>query len=136
MAEPKAKRVTKPKEVVAPDTVEQVVQPEAEKTAEVAVPEVKKPETKAETVTEGKVLSETKRQLEIHRPSFYQVRNAGAKIVVKNIGYGDAYVGEDAVKVGNLDQLISTGGEKVFEGVEVVQYDSASQPVLTFTEIG
>lgn len=129
MAEQKPKATrggSKKEEVVSP--VEQAVKSEA------VEPEVKAEDKKADKV-EAKVLREHEVQLDIHRPAFYQLANKGAKLVVKNKGFGNAYVSEGVLKFGDVGQLIPTGGEKVFDGVELVNFESASQPVLSFIEI-
>jgi hypothetical protein len=95
-------------------------------------PEVKEPEAKKEA--KGEVVFETEKQLSIHREQFYSVQNKGAKVVVKNIGYGDAYVGTESPAI-KPENLIVTGEEKVFEDVGLLFLDSASQPKLVIQEV-
>lgn len=84
---------------------------------------------------EGEVLSEVTHQLGIFTEFIYNVKHAGAKVVIENQGGGDVYTnGKGVATVGNKEQRI-TFGEKGELYSERISLMAASQPVVKITEM-
>lgn len=126
ISEEKSKEVT---EVVVKEVVEEEV-------TEEEVTEDVEEETETEEVvgTELETLSEMTHQLGIFTEFIYNVRNKGALVEVSNEGFGDMYVSDSVVKVGDKSKRIVTGEKVVIEGANTVRIIAASQPTVKISE--
>lgn len=105
-----------------------------------AVKEEVKEMVNEKVVEEGKtnvgVVYEIRRTMHISKPFVYHVFHKGAKVRVKNEGFGDVYVTSEGVPaIGNMEQLIATGQEREFDGVDKLVFLSTSQPTVLVQEI-
>lgn len=75
-------------------------------------------------------------QLKIFKEYIYIAKKKQTNAIkIENLGFGDVYVSDDEVIVGDKNQLIATGESRVIEGETTVRIMSASQPQIRITEL-
>lgn len=98
------------------------------------VNQVEEGKPESEPVVEGTVICEGVIKLRVHDTRVINLYPTSSKVVIENLGGGDAYVSGDVLRL-SIKDVVRPGGKKVIENTNAIIVRASSRPTLKITQL-